>query len=70
MVVNYFAPATKEEEEAQKDYIASGQHEFDILLDQLEEFNQKVKGQSHSYQQLEEVKRCEPVLDFLASKSI
>ena len=70
MVYNYFTPTTKEEEEAQKDYIASGQHEFDILLDQLEEYNHKVKGQNYSNVQLEEEKKVEPILNFYKSKGI
>ena len=70
MVYNYFTPTTKEEEDAQKDYIASGQHEFDILTDQLDEYNSKIKGDDHSSMTLEDQQVIVPILDFYKSKGI
>ena len=70
MVYNYFTPTTAEEAEAQKDYIASGQHEFDMLTDQLDEYNSKVKGDRHSNSQLEDQQVAVPILEFYKSKGI
>ena len=40
MVYNYFTPVNQDDEEAQKIYHESGQFEFDILTEQLDEYNQ------------------------------